>query len=110
MAKECQLKQKKAIKSNVATFSYKEKSEDGWDIEVSLAVEEEELALSITIVDQIDYKNDWIIHSGCLNHRTMSKQKLKNFSEYKANNSRLSIVDIGKIVITPQYSPKQVII
>ena len=64
IAKDC-LTKKKPIVSNTATFSLKENSEDGWDVEALFATEEEELALTVIISERIDYENDWIIDSGC---------------------------------------------
>ena len=34
---------------------------DDWDVEVSFAMEVEEVALTVTILRQIDYDKDWII-------------------------------------------------
>ncbi|KAE8706148.1 tir-nbs resistance protein [Hibiscus syriacus] len=82
MAKDCWTK-KKHVESNTATSSSKEYSEDGWDAEALFATEEEELALMVTTPERIDYKNDWIVDSGCSNHMTSDRQKLQNFSEYK---------------------------
>ncbi|KAE8675571.1 tir-nbs resistance protein [Hibiscus syriacus] len=62
----------------------KENSEDGWDAEALFATEEEELAHTVTTPEQIDYKNDWIVDSGCSNHMT-------------ADNSRLPITHIGHV-------------
>ncbi|KAM2943530.1 hypothetical protein COP2_026700 [Malus domestica] len=107
MAKDCWAK-KKSAESNAATSSSKENSEDGWDAEALFATEEEELALTVTTPERIDYKNDWIVDSGCSNHMTGDKQKLQNLSEYKGSrvvvttdNSRLSIAHIGKTIVTP---------
>uniref|UniRef100_A0A2N9H8C5 GAG-pre-integrase domain-containing protein n=1 Tax=Fagus sylvatica TaxID=28930 RepID=A0A2N9H8C5_FAGSY len=95
----------------------KENSEDGWDasFEALFAMEEKELALTVTTPEQIDYKNDWIIDSGCSNHMTGDKHKLQNLSEYKggrvvvtADNSRLPIAHIGKTIVTPRYNSNQV--
>ena len=72
MAKDCWTK-KKPIESNTATSSSKENSEDGWDAEALFATEEEELALTVTTPEQIDYKNDWIVDSGCSNDMTGDK-------------------------------------
>lgn len=47
MAKDCWTK-KKHVKSNTATSSSKENSEDGWDAEALFAIEEEELAFTVT--------------------------------------------------------------
>ncbi|XP_006480300.1 uncharacterized protein LOC102609402 [Citrus sinensis] len=47
MTKECWSK-KKPAESNAATSSPKENSEDGWDAEATFAMEEEELALTVT--------------------------------------------------------------
>ena len=114
MAKDCQSK-KKHVESNAATSNLKENSEDGWDAEALFTKEEEELALMATTPELIDYKNDWIIDSGCSNHMTGDKQKLQNMSEYKggrvvvtADNSRLPIAHIGKTIVMPRYSSNQV--
>ncbi|KAE8725434.1 Indole-3-acetic acid-amido synthetase GH3.17 [Hibiscus syriacus] len=100
MAKDCWTK-KKPVESNTATSCSKENSEDGWDAEALFATEEEELALTVTTPERIDYKNDWIVDSGCSNHMTGDKQKLQNLSEYNrgrvvvtADNSRLPITHI----------------
>ncbi|KAE8730369.1 tir-nbs resistance protein [Hibiscus syriacus] len=103
MEKDCWTK-KKPVESNIATSSSKENSEDGWDVEVLFATEEEELALTVTTPERIDYKNDWIVDFGCSNHMTGDKQKLQNLSEYNeghvvvtADNSRLQITHIGHV-------------
>ncbi|KAE8679564.1 tir-nbs resistance protein [Hibiscus syriacus] len=94
---------KKPVEINIATSSSKENSEDGWDAEALFATEEEELALTVTTPEQIDYKNDWIVDSGCSNHMTGDKHKLQNLSEYNGgrvvvttDNSRLSITHIAR--------------
>ncbi|KAM1256948.1 hypothetical protein EV1_030743 [Malus domestica] len=114
MAKDCWAK-KKSAESNAATSSSKENNEDGWDAEALFATEEEELALTVTTPKRIDYNNDWIVDSGCSNHMTGDKQKLQNLSEYKgsrvvvtADNSRLPIAHIGKMIVTPS-SEKEVL-
>ncbi|KAM2299462.1 hypothetical protein ACFXTI_001304 [Malus domestica] len=114
MAKDCWTK-KTPVESNTATSSSKENSEDGWDAEALFATEEEELALTVTTQERIDYKNDWIVDSGCSNHMTGDKQKLQNLSEYKggrvvvtADYSRLPIAHIGKAIVTPRYNSNQV--
>ncbi|KAM1879682.1 hypothetical protein ACFX14_041524 [Malus domestica] len=89
MAKDCWTK-KKPVESNTTTSSSKENNEDGWDAEALFATEEEELALTVTTQERIDYKNDWIVDSGCSNHMTGDKQKLENLSEYKG----------GRVVVT----------
>lgn len=114
MAKDCWTK-KKPVESNTATSSSKENSEEGWDAEALFATEEEELALTVTTPERIDYQNDWIIDSGCSNHMTGDKMKLQNLSEYKgsrvvvtADNSKLPITHIGKTIVTPRYNSNQV--
>ncbi|KAE8673149.1 hypothetical protein F3Y22_tig00111810pilonHSYRG00151 [Hibiscus syriacus] len=114
MAKECWTK-KKPVESNTATSCSKENSEDGWDAEALFATEEEELALTVTTPERIDYKNDWIVDSGYSNHMTGDKQKLQNLSEYNggrvvvtADNSRLPITHIGKTIVAPRYNTNQV--
>ncbi|KAE8736044.1 hypothetical protein F3Y22_tig00000218pilonHSYRG00253 [Hibiscus syriacus] len=93
MEKDCWTK-KKPVESNTATSCSKENSEDGWDAEALFATEEEELALTVTTPERIDYKNDWIVDSGCSNHMTGDKQKLQNLSEYNG----------GRVVVTADNS------
>lgn len=109
MAKDCWSK-KKSIESNVATS----KSEEKWDAE-GLFATEEELALTATASEHIDYEKDWIVDSRCSNHMTGDKEKLQNLSEYKgsrevviANNSKLPIAHIGNTVVSPQYGAIEV--
>ncbi|KAE8674817.1 putative disease resistance protein [Hibiscus syriacus] len=113
MEKDCWTK-KKPVESNTATCS-KVNSEDGWDAEAFFATEEEELALTVTTPERIDYKNDWIVDSDCSNHMTGDKQKLKNMSEYNGgrvvvttDNSRLPITHISKTIVTPRYNTNHV--
>jgi len=50
---------KRTIESNAAaTSGPKENSKDDWDVEAFFAVEQEELALTVTTSKQIDYEND----------------------------------------------------
>ncbi|XP_042443979.1 filament-like plant protein 7 [Zingiber officinale] len=81
MAKDCWSK-KRFVQSNTVTSNSKENSEDDWDAEALMATEEKDLALTTTS-EQIDYKNDWIVDSGCSNHMTGDKEKLQNLSQYK---------------------------
>ncbi|KAG6471563.1 hypothetical protein ZIOFF_069007 [Zingiber officinale] len=105
---------KRFVQSNIATSNSKENSEDDWDAEALMDTEEKNLALTTT-PEQIDYKNDWIVDSGCSNHMTGDKEKLQNLSQYKgarmvvtADNSRLPIAHVGKTIITPRYNSNQV--
>ncbi|KAG6471189.1 hypothetical protein ZIOFF_072290 [Zingiber officinale] len=113
MAKDCWSK-KRFVQSNTATSNSKENSEDDWDAEALMATKEKDLALT-TMPEQIDYKNDWIVDSGCSNHITGDKEKLQNLSQYKgarmvvtSDNSRLPIAHVGKTVITSRYNSNQV--
>ncbi|PON43060.1 Zinc finger, CCHC-type, partial [Parasponia andersonii] len=106
IAKNCWSK-KKTAESNAATSRDERKSDDEWDVEASFAVEEE-LVLTAMVPEQIDYDNNWIVDTGCSNHMTNDKEKLHNMTEYKggrevvtANNSRLPIAHIGKMVFVP---------
>ncbi|KAH0722644.1 hypothetical protein KY290_005298 [Solanum tuberosum] len=94
---------KRTIESNAAaTSGPKENSKDDWDVEAFFAVEQEELALTVTTSKQIDYENDWIVDSGTSNHMTGDKKKLQNLSNYKgshevvtADDTKLSITHIS---------------
>ncbi|KAH0642694.1 hypothetical protein KY289_033668 [Solanum tuberosum] len=110
--KELLGKKQEAIESNAAaTSSPKEKSEDDWVAKAFFAVEQDELALTVTTSKQIDYENDWIVDSGCSNHMTGDKEKLQNLTKYKGNrevvradDTKLSITHIGKAVVSPNSS------
>ncbi|KAA8523679.1 hypothetical protein F0562_010102 [Nyssa sinensis] len=110
MAKDCWFK-KKPMESNAATS----KIEEEWDVEALFTTEEEELALTATISDQIDYEKDWIVDSGCSNHMTGDKEELQNLTEYKencvvviANNSKLPITHVGNTMVSTQYNDNEV--
>ncbi|KAL8132396.1 hypothetical protein AgCh_008045 [Apium graveolens] len=104
MAKDCWSKNKNA-ESNVATS----KVEEEWDAEALVALDGEELALTVT-TNQIDYENDWIVDSGYSNHMTGDVNKLKNLTEYKGSrvvlttdNSKLPIAHIGDLTVSPHH-------
>ena len=70
-------------------------------------------AFGATTEPILNYKEDWIIDSGCSNHMTNDDMKLEDMTDYKgrrvvlmADNSRLSISHVGKAVI-PRYGPRQ---
>ncbi|KAK2978138.1 hypothetical protein RJ640_029132 [Escallonia rubra] len=96
MAKVCWSK-KRPVESNATISNTKEKSEDDWDTEALFAAEEE-LALTATTFEQIDYENDWIVDSGCSNHMTGDQEKLQNLSEYKGSRVVLSSNETGDLV------------
>ncbi|KAL0402267.1 UNVERIFIED_CONTAM: hypothetical protein Slati_4256600 [Sesamum latifolium] len=77
MARNCWSK-KNVAESNIVTS----KTDDEWDFEASFAADEDELAFAAIISNQINYESDWIIDSGCSNHMTGDKEKLKNVSKY----------------------------
>ncbi|KAL0378499.1 UNVERIFIED_CONTAM: putative mitochondrial protein [Sesamum radiatum] len=88
---------------------------DEWDFEASFAADEDELAFAATISNQINYESDWIVNSGCSNHMTGDKEKLKNVSKYTgsrvvvmADNSKLPIAHVGNTVVSPHYNESEV--
>ncbi|GKB48852.1 retrovirus-related pol polyprotein from transposon TNT 1-94, partial [Tanacetum coccineum] len=103
LARDCQ--SKKVVESNNVTS----KCEDEWDFEASFAADEEEFAFAtITSDKKIDYENDWIVDSGCSNHMTGDKEKLKDVSKYTGsrvvmteNNSKLPIAHVGNTIVSP---------
>ena len=131
-ARECW---SKSVEGNAATLvEPKSRSKKEWDFQASYAVEESsskceldveeqsfdmmvvstcntepiEIAFATTNDKMINYKDDWIIDSGCSNHMTRDKEKFVSMSEYKhgrvvitANNLELPIIHIGKVVVTP---------
>jgi hypothetical protein len=73
----------------------------------------EALAFATTTDPTVNYKEDWIIDSGCSNHMTSDDKTLEGMADYKgrrvvlmADNSRLSILHVGKAVV-PRYGPQQ---
>ena len=42
----------------------------------SIAEEDEEMALAVANPEQVNYREDWIVDSGCSNHMTGDKEKL----------------------------------
>ncbi|XVE85486.1 hypothetical protein DITRI_Ditri17bG0094400 [Diplodiscus trichospermus] len=58
----------KTVKNNAAMSNARRMNDDELDVEASFAVKEEELAIMATVLGPIDYNNDWIVDSGCLNH------------------------------------------
>lgn len=46
---------RKSTESNVVTSNQKKDSDEKWEIEALVAIEEEELALIVTIAGQINY-------------------------------------------------------
>jgi len=107
--------QEKFMESNAVTS----KIEDEWDAEALFVIEEEEdddeLALTAILSDQINYEKDWIVDSGCSNHMTGDKEKLQNLTEYKgnlvvvtANNSKLPIAHVGNTMVSNHYSDNDV--
>jgi len=74
--------------------------------------EDMEAAAFAAITDPVvNYKEDWIIDSGCSNHMTNDDKKLENMTDYKGRrvvlmteNLRLSISHVGKAVIL-RYGP-----
>ncbi|KAH0703207.1 hypothetical protein KY285_017485 [Solanum tuberosum] len=120
----------KKAEGNVATSTQNKKDEEVWDFETSYAIEEtnqqeklvtchsnkeEEIALATVSEKLVDYEHDWIIDLGCSNHMTGDEKKLINMSEYKggrvvvtANNSKMPITHIDKMVFVPHHSSRQV--
>ncbi|KAL0420217.1 UNVERIFIED_CONTAM: Retrovirus-related Pol polyprotein from transposon RE1 [Sesamum latifolium] len=112
MARDCWSK-KNVVESNIVTS----KTEDEWDFEASFAADadEDELAFVATISNQINYESDCIVGSGCSNHMTGDKEKLKNVSKYTesqffvmVDNSKLPIAHVGNTVVSPQYNESEV--
>ncbi|KAL2466042.1 CCHC-type domain-containing protein [Abeliophyllum distichum] len=54
---------------------------------------EEESALVVVVPGRIDYENDWIVDSGCSNHVTGDKEKLKIITEYKWTPQMVDLLD-----------------
>ena len=114
------------FEGNMATTTQEKEeayiSEEEWDVEAGFSqeIEKDELeedmdapAFAATTEPILNYKEDWIINSGCSNLMTNDDKKLEDMTDYKgrrvvlmADNSRLSISHVGKAVI-PRYGPQQ---
>jgi hypothetical protein len=129
--RDCRFK-RRTTQGNTAAFTNQEgDSEEEWDAEASfsmiepteekemaatsIAEEDEEMALAVANPEQVNYKEDWIVDSGCSNHMTGDKEKLQNMSKYKgkrvvvtADNTRLPIAHIGETLISSPFNAKQV--
>jgi len=97
-------------------------TEEEWDVEADFSqeIEEDELekdmeapAFAAATDLTVNYKEDWIIDSGCSNHMTRNHKKLEDVADYKgrrvvlmADNSRLSISHVRKAVVS-RYGPQQ---
>ncbi|KAE8676518.1 PLAC8 family protein [Hibiscus syriacus] len=86
MEKDCWTK-KKPVESNTTTSSSKENSEDGWDVEALFTTEEED-QLSRSCKNLSEYNGDRVVVT--------------------ADNSRLPITHIGKMIVTPRHNSNQV--
>ena len=82
MKKDCWSK-KKHVESNVATSSSKENEEDDWDVVSFFTKEEEELALTATTPEMIDYENGLIVVSGCSNHMTVIEESCRTYQSIR---------------------------
>uniref|UniRef100_A0A2N9FFS6 CCHC-type domain-containing protein n=1 Tax=Fagus sylvatica TaxID=28930 RepID=A0A2N9FFS6_FAGSY len=115
--RDCRFK-RRTTQGNTAAFTNQEgDSEEEWDAEASfsmiepteekemaatsIAEEDEEMALAVANPEQVNYKEDWIVDSGCSNHMTGDKEKLQNMSKYKV----AQLADSGNWVL---FGPKDV--
>ncbi|KAM0065667.1 putative RNA-directed DNA polymerase [Helianthus debilis subsp. tardiflorus] len=105
MARNCP--EKKDEEGNAAATS----EEEPWDAEAHYARDEPVYALTATTEKQGTYVDDWIFDSGCSNHMTGNKRKLKNPKKYDgsrvvviADNSRHNIAHIGEVQIEDNES------
>ena len=90
--RDCRFK-RRTTQGNTAAFTNQEgDSEEEWDAEASfcmieptkeeemaatsIAEEDEEMALAVANTEQVNYREDWIVDSGCSNHMIGDKEKL----------------------------------
>jgi hypothetical protein len=118
-ARDYQFKRKTAQGNTTAFTNQEGDSEEEWDAEASFSMiepikeeematasiveEDKEMALAVANPEQVNYREDWIVDSGCSNHMTGDKEKLQNMSKYKgkrvvvtADNTRLPIAHIDE--------------
>ncbi|CAL1391452.1 unnamed protein product [Linum trigynum] len=82
-----------------------------------LEIEEEDgvdQALATSHQKSVDYKKNWIFDSGCSNHMTGDKEKLKDTTKYEgrrvvvtANNAKLPISHVGRTMVTSSCNSKE---
>jgi hypothetical protein len=98
-ARDCRFKRKIAQGNPTAFTNQEGDSEEEWDVEASffmtepieeeemaaasIVEEDEEIALAVNNPEQVNYREDRIVDSGCSNHMTGNKEKLQNMSKYK---------------------------
>lgn len=75
MAKDCQSK-KQSKESNAANFNQKKDSDEEWKVKASITIKEDELALTVKIPSQINYKSDQTIDLKYSNHMNSDQKKL----------------------------------
>ncbi|KAF7836005.1 Retrovirus-related Pol polyprotein from transposon TNT 1-94 [Senna tora] len=108
----------KRTEGNAVTYAQQNSEEEEWNFRPSKGSEEiaasciEEKEDKVALVsmnnNSVNYKEDWIIDSGCSNHMTGDRGKLSAVEEYKgsrvvvtANNSRLPIAHVGSTTVVP---------
>ncbi|KAF7817945.1 Retrovirus-related Pol polyprotein from transposon TNT 1-94 [Senna tora] len=121
-ARECW--RPKRTEGNAVTYAQQNSKEEELNFRPSKGSEEiaascieekeDEMALVSMNNNSVNYKEDWIIDSGCSNHMTGDRGKLSAVEEYKgsrvvvtANNSRLPIAHVGSTTVVPRYSSEQ---
>ncbi|KAL3532848.1 hypothetical protein ACH5RR_006369 [Cinchona calisaya] len=69
----------------------------------------------LSVSDRINFEEDWIVDSGCSNHMTGDKEKLKDMTEYKKRrvvvttiNTKLPITHVGKTTLSPRFNNEEV--
>ena len=130
-ARDCRFKRRTAQGNTAAFINQEGDSEEEWDVEMSYSMiepteeeemtaasiveEDKEMALAVANPKQVNYREDWIVDSGCSNHMTGDKEKLQNMSKYKgtrvvvtADNTRLPIAQIGETLISPRFNVEKV--
>ncbi|KAF7827584.1 Retrovirus-related Pol polyprotein from transposon TNT 1-94 [Senna tora] len=122
-ARECW--RPKRTEGNAVTYAQQNSKEEELNFRPSKGSEEiaascieekeDEMALVSMNNNSVNYKEDWIIDSGCSNHMTGDRGKLSAVEEYKgsrvvvtANNLRLPIAHVGSTTMVPRYSSEQV--
>ncbi|XP_076925567.1 uncharacterized protein LOC143588461 [Bidens hawaiensis] len=95
---------KSADERNAATV----REEVAWDAEVYFTTEEHVMALTANTETEDNSLDDWIVDSGCSNHMSGEKAKLRNPVKYEGNrviviaeNSRQKIAHVGDILFKP---------
>ncbi|KAD2394436.1 hypothetical protein E3N88_41413 [Mikania micrantha] len=111
MAKNCRVKLND--EGNTATV----KNDDGWDAEALVAQVEDAEVFNVITENRRNRLDEWIVDSGCSNHLTGDKERLKNPIVYGGSkvvtiddNSKYQIAHIGDVVFSSEGGKQDLVL